>query len=287
MTDEIRGIVAGRITNLPLPWPLLEELGQMFTPGSKTALVAPGGASKSLWAMLLVAYWIDEGIRVACLELERGRTFHLRRSLSQRTGIADVTKNKWVAAHADEVQRMLHRHADFLNKVGLAIHIAPRSFSTHDAADWLADRAAEGCRAAVIDPVTCLRRLGDIWAADDEFLGACDRIATESGMSLLFVTHPKKGGGSAPNLDSLAGGSAYARFCDSAVWLEAHDPRESVVRTCCGNDSVMHNRTLHLLKTRSGEGTGLKLAFDFSAAKGLVLHELGILATKKRKDRTL
>ncbi len=285
LADEVRSIASGRIVNLPMPWPLLEELGQMFTPGGKIVLAAPGGASKSLWVLQLLAHWGDVGIRAACLELERDRTFHLRRVLAQRTGVADVTKCGWVKTHADVVHRMIRKHSEHLNAMGLAIHVAPRTFTTLDAADWIADRAGEGCRATVIDPITCLHRPADYWVSDDKFLGACDKIATESGLSLLCVTHPRKGSGSCPDLDSLAGGAAWARFADSVIWLEAHDLREATVRACCGSDTVMHNRTLHLLKTRSGEGTGLRLAFQFDASKGLILRELGVIASKKRKDR--
>jgi len=286
LADEIRAIASGRIVNLPLPWAIVEELGQLFLPGSKTVLAAPGGASKSLWVLQLLAHWVDVGIRAACLELERDRIFHLRRVLAQRTGVADVTKCGWVKTHADVVHRMIRKHSGHLNAMGLAIHIAPKTFMTLDAIAWLEDRAAEGCRVAAIDPITCLRRPGDIWVSDDQFLGECDRIATEAAMSVLFVSHPKKGGGSYPDLDSLAGGAAWARFADSVIWLEAHDLREAAIRTCCGSDTVMHNRTLHLLKTRSGEGTGLRLAFQFDASKGLILRELGVVASKKRKDRT-
>lgn len=281
--------IDGQFTNIDWPWPMLSDMGQCLTPGTRTMIVGSIGGSKSLFVLQALASWIDAGIKCAVLELERSRDFHLKRVLAQHARIADVTKPKWVAANPQLVRDLVAEHREALNKIGAAIHCAPRQLSLVQAAEWIEARCNEGCRIIAIDPITALARSAEPWRDDDAFMSRAEKAASSSGASLVFVTHSKKGGAGTPDLDSLAGSAAWARFPDAVLWLQAHDLRVSTIKTSCGTDEQPHDRVLHLLKTRSGEGTGLRLAYRFELGRepsdhgALTLRELGILVKRGKQ----
>ena len=282
----IEAEIDGRFTNVDWPWPVLTDLAQALTPGTRTLFVGGIGSSKSLASLQAVCFWVLLGLRVAILELERKRDFHLMRVLAQKTGIADLTKPKWVRENAEKARALYNEHRDFLNRVGAAIHTPERQVTTSEAAEWVEWMCGNGVRLLVLDPVTILRREGDFWTEDDTFMDRIGRAVDATGSSIICITHGKKGFNSMPDLDSLAGGAAWARFADAAIWLQSHEAKVSAVKTCLGTDEVMHDRTIHLLKTRSGEGTGLRLAYKFETGRdpadrgALTLRELGIIVKK-------
>lgn len=278
----IDGEISGQYTNVEWPWPMLTDFGQCLTPGTRTVVVGTIGGGKSLFMLQAVSQWVEAGIPVAILELERKRDFHLKRLLAQRIGIADVTKSKWVRQNASFVQALVKEHRDYLNRVGVAIHSAGRQFTSDQAVTWIEQRADEGCRIICIDPVTALARGQAIWTADEAFMTRAEKVAASSGASLVFVTHAKKGASKTPDMDSLAGATAWARFADAILWLQRHNPVTATVKTSFGTGDVSYNRTLHMLKTRSGEGTGCRLAYNFEA--DLTLTELGIIVRQKKTE---
>lgn len=287
--DLIESQIDGRYTNIAWPWPVLTDMGQCLTPQTRTVLVGGAGASKSLAVLQAVAMWVESGIKCAVLELERSRDFHLARVLAQRVGVADLTKPKWVRENAETARRYFADHREYLNLIGGAIHTVPRTFTVDHAAEWAEARIADGCRVIVLDPVTALTRGKDCWADDEQFVSRLEKAARGSGTSVVCVTHPKKGGSSLPDIDNLAGGAAWSRFPDAVIWLESHDMRVSTIRTVCGTDEQEYNRTVWLLKTRSGDGEHLRLAYRFQTGKAqrdtgaLTLTELGVVMKTKKK----
>jgi len=203
---QIEDQIAGRFVNIAWPWPWLTGLVQGLTPGSRLGLVGAGGASKSFAITQSLAVWIERGIKVAVLELERSRSFHLNRILAQRTNIADLTRSDWVREHPDTVRRLFAEHREFLNHIGESIYTVPNQFTISQGAEWVEQRAAQGFRIIIIDPTTALMRQGDPWVEDEKFLSRVEQAVRMSGASLIVVTHPKKGGGRLPDLDNVAGG---------------------------------------------------------------------------------
>jgi hypothetical protein len=84
-----------------------------------------------------------------------------------------------------------------------------------------------------------------------------------------------------PDLSLIAGGASYSRFADNAIWLESHDPKKSLIKTDCGTVEQEHDRTIWILKSRDGGGTGSRLAFQFDKSN-LTLLELGQIQHKKK-----
>jgi len=287
LADLLEAEIDGRFVNLPFPWPELTNLGQCLTPQTRTIIVGSTGGSKSLAVLQALSLWVELGLKVAVLELERSRDFHLARVLAQRAGIADLTKPQWVHENPDRVRALFAEHREYLNRMGAAIHTVPRTFNIVQAAEWVEERATDGCRIIAIDPVTALLRGRDSWVDDEQFVARIEKAARTSGASLVCITHPKKGGNEAPSLDNIAGGAAWTRFPDTVLWLESHAMKLSTVKTACGTDEQPYNRTLWLLKTRSGEGEHLRLAYKFQTGKdenddgALTLRELGIIVKRK------
>jgi hypothetical protein len=284
----IEAEIDGRCANLPWPWPLLTGLVQALMPQTRTLFVGGTGASKSLAILQSLTVWMSLGIKVAVLELERSREFHLKRVLAQRAGIAGLTTSQWVQENPDLVRRLFTEHREYINAMGQAIHTVPQQFTIEQASEWVEEQARAGARIICIDPVTALSRGRECWADDEKFLARVEKAVRQSGASLICVSHPRKGGNDQPHLDNIAGGAAWARFPDAVVWLESHDARISLIKTPCGTDEQMHNRTLHLLKSRSGEGDHLRLAYRFETGMNqgdsgaLTLKELGIIVRKRK-----
>jgi hypothetical protein len=283
--------MSGKYVNLDWPWPMLTNFGQCLTPATRTILVGGTGASKSLAILQALRYWVENGIKCAVLELERGRDFHLSRALAQKVGIADLTKSKWVKENPVLTTKAWHDNKDFLDQMGKSIHTIDRTFTIVHAAEWVERQVAEGCRIIVVDPVTALSRGKESWIEDEAFISRIEKASRASGASLICVTHPKKGFTHSPDIDNIAGGAAWARFPDAVLWLESHEPKTSKIRTDLGSCEYTHNRTLWLLKTRSGEGEHVRLAYQFQTGKeefdsgALILKEFGpIMKTKKARN---
>jgi hypothetical protein len=79
----------------------------------------------------------------------------------------------------------------------------------------------------------------------------------------------------------IAGGASYSRFADNAIWLESHDEKKSMIKTCCGTVEETHDRTIWILKSRDGSGTGSRLAFRFNK-DSLTLSEIGRIEHRKK-----
>ena len=105
------------------------------------------------------------------------------------------------------------------------------------------------------------------------------RAATTGGASLLLITHPSKTM-NMPELTALAGSAAFARFAQTILWLQNHQPQKSNVTTACGTDTKEHNRTLHILKARNGKGHGMAVACEF-VKENLTLKDLGLIVKGK------
>lgn len=286
--DILDAQMDGRFVNHPWPWSWLTELVQALTPGSRLGIVGPPGTSKSLFLTQALGQWMESGLRVAALELERSRGFHLARVLAQRAGIADITRASWIRANAGLARAVFAEHREFLNRIGRAIYTSDKPLTSDEVATWLEERAGEGVQIAAVDPVSARVRRGDPWIEDESLLARAEQTVRASGMVAIFVLHPRKGGSGQPDLDNLLGGAAWARSLDSVIWIESHEIKNSRIRTSCGTDEQQHNRTVYLLKTRSGEGENVRIAYRFQTGKdqadtgALTLRELGPIVRRKK-----
>ncbi len=275
LRDLLEATIAGRRTCIGTPWPMADRLTRALQPGAVMLLCGSPGASKSLTLLQACQHWQTTGTTWAAYELEESRDYHLLRVLAQRSGLSDLTDPGWVKDHPDEVRAAFDEHADFLDAFGKCLWARSDNLPTlADVADWIEQRASEGVRVIAVDPITQADRGGENpWTADNAFLGRAKRSAEQHGASIVLVTHPVKAW-SGPDLNNLAGSAAFGRFSQTALWLESHDAKTSAVATACGTTDLQHNRTLHVLKARYGQGQGVRLACTFRG-EDLTLRELG------------
>lgn len=277
--DEISG------RNMPIDWPwdALNGLTLSLTPGAVCLLCGCPGASKTLMTFQAISFWIERGIKVAIFELEDKRVYHMRRVLAQLDGVADFTNPKWVKANPVVVREAIARHKTAIDAFGRSLWVTETSPTLEQISDWIKKRCDDGARIIVVDPATAAVQTDKPWIVDNNFLQAAKRIIADAGASLILVTHPQKNM-SCPDMNQLAGSAAYSRFSHTIFWLELHEPKESEVRTPHGTCNLSHNRTVHLLKVRNGQGQGWRLAYKFDSSS-ITLNELGAII-KKPKTRT-
>lgn len=277
--------IAGRRRPVEFPWPKVTELSRALVQNTVTLLCGSPGATKSFLLLECLAYWHEQDIPVACYCLEDGLDYHLNRALAQREGNADLTREEWQEAHPEETRAAYERHEAFLDSFGRRLWAAPDKTPTKaDIAQWVEDRAGEGCRVVAVDPVSAAEETRDVYVADSEFVNSVKRTARNHPVSILLVMHPRKGHGSGPGtLDDLAGGAAYQRLAHAVLWLEFHKPPVTkLVSLSTGRMEIEFNRTMHLIKSRNAVGAHLGLAFGFDGTT-LRTSEYGVILKKEPK----
>lgn len=280
--QEFSEIAAGRREPVELGFSTLDAAMQ-FLPGTLNYIAGSAGSSKSLLVLQLARLWHEKGIKTAIFELEKDRTFHLRRALAQESEIALLTNNRWIQTNSDIALTAAAEHCDFLDSFGRLIFTEPQKvIYQKDVCEWVQRRADAGCRIVCIDPATKAQRTAEPWIADFEFVNDLQRIATLTRIVIFMVLHPQKGQITQPELGLIAGGAAYERFGDNCFWLESHDPKRSVVRFSTGTTEVEHNRTIWILKSRDGSGDGHRIAFQFDKDT-LTLRDIGKIEKTKTK----
>ena len=274
-------IGAGRYEPLETGFSTLDDIMQIL-PGSLNLVCGSPGSSKSLLMLQLAARWYENQIKTAVFELEKDRVFHLRRALAQRSGLAMLTNNRWAKNNAELAQTAAMENLEFMDNFGRAIYAMPEKIIYQkDVVEWVRQRADAGSRAIVIDPATKAERLSEPYKADGEFVQQLARIATLTRTVIFIVLHPAKTQIAMPDLAQIAGGAAYGRFADNAIWLEIHEPKQSRVKYCTGTTETQHDRTLWILKSRDGSGTGARIAFEFDS-NNLTLRELERIERKPK-----
>ncbi len=275
--------ISGKREAIGWPWSSVSNLTKALLPGTVTLIAGGVGGSKSFMLLQAGAYWHEHNIKVAIYELEESQSFHLSRSLAQLSGCSNLTDPDWIRDNAKQSRELFQKHEKFLDGFGSCIFASPNKQPTlPEVAVWIEARAKAGVRIVCIDPITATSHTSrQSWEEDGAFLSSVKRTADAYGCSILLITHPTKTM-VLPDVNTLAGGSAYSRFSQTILWLESHNDKTHKVRTACGSTEITHNRSLHLLKVRNGKGQGVRLAFDFDT-ESLTLHEKGTIVREQNK----
>lgn len=283
LLKRVDAIVSGELTSVPLPWQVLSRLCDGVIPGTVVLLCGDPSASKSLMLMQAFLHWFSEGYIVAMYALENDREFHLLRALAQKTSQPGITSYNWIRANSDYAKDLLKSNSDFLEEFGGRIWVVPDTPpTTAQVVQWTKERAITGCRIIAIDPLTMMTYTAkNQWEEDKVFLSEIGKIAAEYKCTVILVTHPIKNRpnlhyGVSPDISALSGGAAYSRFSDTILWMQRHEDVTKPVMTVCGKTDMTFNRTLHVLKSRSGNASGMRLAMQFKP-ETLMLSECGVI----------
>ncbi len=276
-------IAAGKY--LAIPWPGLERIGKLskaLLPGCITTLCADPGAGKSLLMLQMLAAWHRAGIKVAALELEDERRIHVQRILAQIVGLSSLVDDEWCRTNTQRAHQCLDACRSDIDAIGSCIRAEGEDQMKLDAiAVWIEDRAKEGTRIIIVDPVTAASTEREPWAADTAFLMRVKKIARTHQISVILVTHPR-GMAKGASLAGMAGGSAYPRFSHCALWLEKFDQQE--MRDTSG-DSRVCNRSIKITKSRHGSGGGLTIGCLFDGETLRFGHACTLMDEPKKTRR--
>jgi hypothetical protein len=207
--------------------------------------------------------WVTMGRKVALYELEDTKDYHLHRRLSQIIGDARMSDPDWVKANGETALALFDEHRAELNALGDRMWVAEQKTpSLMEMAEWIEQRVAEKCELIIVDPVTgCLTGQAR-FMEDGAFMMRVKAAIMNTDTRLILMTHPRMGGLKKADLEGMAGGLAYARFAQSIMWLQAHDPPLAVkVKDGQVTRVTKCNRSLKLCKTRNAKGEGLSLGF--------------------------
>lgn len=257
---------------IKMPWSITSRLTAALQPGAVTILCGSPGASKSFAALELLAF-VQDDHPAAYYALEDSKGFHLMRCLAQKTELPGLTNPDWIEQNPEIAKAAYFENADWLSRLGRSIDADGGGQCGYDTLTaWALRRARSGCKLLIVDPVTGVRHTTQQgWTEDNDFLQRMKRIAVDYSAAVVLVTHPSKMQG-IPGLEGLSGGATFSRFAQTIIWLESHDHKTSDVRFSIGTMPTSHNRTIHLLKTRLGQGQGLRIAGTFSETLRLIEH---------------
>jgi hypothetical protein len=283
LAEFLEGVTAGRIYEIPLPWPSMTKLTQALLPGSITVVCGDPGVGKTFWVLECLQFWHANGFNAAVFFIEKDRKFHTRRLLAQLEERGDFVNIAWLKENPLAWRAALERHAGIIDSLGELISSAPTERVTMELLErWVRANCEAGKEILVIDPITAAFAGADRWLADDNFMLGVQRTLNRHGARLVLVTHPQKvrKAGTAPQPGDMGGGAAYSRFADTNVWLyRSAKPRKVILRVAHGG---MAKQSSHLFaqlhKTREGRGAGLEIAMDFAhtlrfVEQGVVLKD--------------
>ncbi len=275
----------GELQAVNLPWPILGATTQAMIPEIVAVLVGKEGSGKSIWLMQAILEWAKSGIQVACLMLESGKDYHIRRAVAQEACEPGLLDNKWQAdpANAKTIWAIHKQHSGLMDLMEGVIYDAPAFMATVDyTIEWLCCRAQEGCRVAIVDPVTMIHydNPKDISGGTKRLVKTCIDIANKCEMTIILVNHYNKDG------LTMQGGASLSDHSDCVLELTALPGPKNVTLAVPDHDNLSRsgqvNAVMLVKKARKGSLCWHKIGFFFDK-QDLTFTEKGIILGGKSK----
>lgn len=265
LLGRINDIIAGKWSSLEWPWKKLTDAAKALFPGTITVLCGDPASSKSFMILQAAHWWHKCGEKIALLELEDDRPFHMLRLLAVLSGRWDVLNDKWGRENADEFRSIYEQHRPDLEAFAGMMHAAPMGqFSYPHALEWIETQCAAGAKILCIDPITAVCTGDNRHIEDLSFIVKAALILKKHSARLVLITHPRVGSvkRGAASQDDMAGGRAFSRHTQTVLWLHRHDPpKQFQCVNVVGQSTTACNRSLHICKARNGPGHGWKIGF--------------------------
>lgn len=267
LTNLIASELNGTYSLVSWPFPVITEKSRSLLPGSVTVICGTPGSAKSWWVISCLSYWIESSVNAAVLMLEESNAWHMKRLLAQLSGNVNLLDSSWCRSHPDIVLQAHDRHRAAVGRASKRLW-CEGNLTMAACAEWVEARCAEGCRVLIIDPITFADPGSEKpWDADRRFLARIKVAIEAAGVSLVLVTHPRKVSGkpTAPTMDDMAGGAAYARAAASVLWLQGVDGRvETQVDDADGRkQTVVTHKIIRIMKARNAAGQHEDICYKF------------------------
>ncbi len=269
-------------------WDLIGNFTKALLPGSITMVCGTPGSSKSFFLLESMMYWHSEGIPVSMMALEEDQAYHLHRCVAMLCRNSDILDPDWSHNNQREAIDLWREAEPFIDGFGDKIFECPNPHMSYtELIKWVIDRIKAKCRIIGVDPISALDT-GDknSWNEDKRFILEVGNVLSKSDSSLILITHPRGGKYNEVDLQNIQGGSAFARFTQTAIWIETLPERRAyeIKKHNEINQTVMCNRVVKILKARNGRGAGAKIAYDFNS-DSLSFAELGLIVKEPKRQR--
>lgn len=269
-------------------WSTLSGMTKALMPGTITMICGTPGSAKSFFLLENMMHWHSQDIPVALMELEEDQTYHLMRCAAILQQDSRVLDPDWANENPKEARDIWREAEPFIAGFGDKIFESQNpNMDYSELIKWVIDRIKAKCRIIAVDPISALDT-GDkaSWNEDKRFVREVGGLLAKSESSLILITHPRGGKYNETDLQNISGGSAFARFTQTAIWIESLPERKAfeVKKNHEINMTVMANRIIRILKARNGRGAGARVAYDFSNDT-LGFQELGLITNKEKKEK--
>lgn len=267
--SHIEDLRSGVYKSLDIGWDNLSK-SKWLQGGTVTTLCAKPGVGKTWFVHNLSIKCMERGIKVANIQLEDSKDYHIDRILMAMAGIENDPDR---ITEADI--RKMQEYKTYINDISKII-ITPEfnKCSLIDIAELVKQKASDGCKLIIVDSVSVAERSPkNSWVDDQIFVNKVKMVTQVFKCRVILVTHPKstatgtdRDGKATTNMsmDTLAGGTAYQRLSQTILWLH-----EVPLGTTAADMQSTGNRAVSILKARNKSEKTLsnKILFDFDRAR--------------------
>lgn len=298
MQQDIKDQLAGKISTIPLPWTRLSLGTNALREGTVTIICGATKVGKSLFAMNITKHLHENAVPWAYLPLEDGKKEWTWRIMAILENDFTMTEDNPATAmrRAEVMDRRGPEIMSYLENVtqnprvgltaanGKKIRTKPTSELI---LKWTEEQAKKGKRVIFVDPLAQISFEGfKRWESEETFVQNFCGIAADYKVSLVLVSHTKKGNEDATlSVEDMQGSAAFGRLCHTSILIGGtNEPEETEIKRPDCIEKAMSNRTVMIGAARNGAGTRSKLAFIVESGSPL-FHEIGYIASKKTKEK--
>ncbi|KKU53558.1 MAG: hypothetical protein UX75_C0036G0033 [Candidatus Moranbacteria bacterium GW2011_GWE2_47_10] len=298
MQQDIKDQLAGKISTIPMPWTRLSRGTNALREGTVTIICGATKVGKSLFSMNIVKHLHENAVPWAYLPLEDGKKEWTWRIMAiLENDFTMVEDNPETALRRDEV--MTRRRPEIMsylesvsqnprvNSVVINGKKARQRVTPELILKWVESQARNGKRVIFVDPLAQISFGGfKRWEAEEAFVQEFCGIAADYKVSLVIISHTKKGNEDETlSVEDMQGSAAFGRLCQTSILIGATSEMvETDIKRPNDIEKVMSNRTVIIGAARNGAGTRSKLAFAVEPGSPL-FAEIGYIASKKSKEK--
>lgn len=250
-SGHIADLRSGILKSIDVGWDNLQK-SKWLQGSTVTTLCAKPGVGKTWFVHNLTIRCMERGIKVANIQLEDSKDYHISRILMAMAGIQNDPDH----VTESDIKRM-DGHIKFIEDVAKCI-IVPEDDKNNllDLAEIIKQKAKDGCKVIILDSVSVAEKSPkNSWMEDQIFVNKVKMVVRVYKCRVILVTHPKTTASSTTrdgkqvttmSLDTISGGTAYQRLSQTILWL--HDVPDGT--TSFGLDQP-GNRAISILKARN------------------------------------
>lgn len=256
---------SGELKSLNIGWPCLSQTKWLLG-GTVTILCATPGIGKTWFVHDLAFRAMTAGIKVANIQLEETKDYHVSRIMSSITG-ANLDPDEIT----EEDFEIMENNKHYVEPISSMLCVPDFKLCTLvDVAKIIKDKAEAGAKLIIVDSVSVAEKGQRPWDDDQRFINICRHEVSRHKLRLILVTHPKSGQGKVIGLDSLAGGATYQRLAQSVLWLTKNEKTVNVWMD--GEESFLGSRANRIITCLKGRNIAKhmesnKVLFNFEAGK--------------------